>query len=143
MVEREKILIEEIKGVQEIIKRMSTNSFFIKGWTITVVFATLFLRCDKNNMINILLVLFPLLLFWYLDSYFLKQELLFREVHNWIRNNRLNSDEHLFDYNPSRFYDKVDSAWSLMLSETLAWFYGVTFIASLFVVTIIYISSNI
>lgn len=140
--ENDKILVEEIKGVQEIIKRMASNSFFIKGWTITVVFATLFLRFDKNNSLtNILVALFPLLLFWYLDAYFLQQEKLFREVHNWIRTNRLNSDEHLFDYDPSRFLQKVESAASLMLSETLAWFYGLTFIAIIITGAILFISS--
>jgi len=40
-------MIEELKIVQDIIKRMALNSFLIKGWTITLVVATLLLKGKK------------------------------------------------------------------------------------------------
>ena len=44
IMDKEKILIEEIKVVQDIIKRMASNSFSVKTWTITLIVATLYLK---------------------------------------------------------------------------------------------------
>jgi hypothetical protein len=45
--ELKEFMIEELKIVQDIIKRMALNSFLIKGWTITLVVATLLLKGEK------------------------------------------------------------------------------------------------
>ena len=74
----EKILIEEIKIIQDIIKRMADNSFKIKAWAITLVVATLLI---KTNIHNAYIALIPLLTFWFLDAYYLQQEKIFREIY--------------------------------------------------------------
>jgi hypothetical protein len=78
-IDKEKILIEEIKVVQDIIKRMASNSFSVKTWTITLVVATLLFKGTNNH---IFIAFIPLFAFWFLDSYYLQQERLFRQVHN-------------------------------------------------------------
>jgi hypothetical protein len=64
----DKIFVEELKIIQDIIKRMAFNSFLIKGWSITLVIATLLL---KGNKYQVLIAFIPLLVFWFLDAYFL------------------------------------------------------------------------
>ena len=117
----EKFFIEEIKTIQDIIKRMALNSFMIKGWAITLVVVTLLL---KGNKYQILIAFIPLLVFWFLDAYFLWQERMYRELYKWVIENRLITDEYLFDMNAYRFKDKVQSRLSIMFSITLGWFYG-------------------
>jgi hypothetical protein len=63
-------MLKEVDLIQNIIKRMASNSFMIKGWTITLVVATLLLKDDNSK---ILIAYIPLIAFWYLDSYFLRQ----------------------------------------------------------------------
>jgi hypothetical protein len=121
----EKILIEEVKVVQDIIKRMATNSFNIKTWTITIIVVALLFKGDGNH---IFIAFIPLLSFWYLDAYYLQQERLFREVHDWIIRHRLDSDEELFNMNPKRFKSKVDSIWKIMKSVSIIPFYGSIFV---------------
>ena len=70
-IEIEKFFVEELKIIQDIIKRMALNSFLIKGWAITLVVATLLL---KGNKYQVLIAFIPLLVFWFLDAYFLWQE---------------------------------------------------------------------
>lgn len=118
--EMDKFFIEELKMIQEIIKRMASNSFLIKGWSITLVVATLLL---KGNKYQVLIAFIPLLVFWFLDAYFLWQEKMYRELYKWVVENRLKTDEYLFDMNAYRFEDKVQSKFRIMFSITLGWFY--------------------
>lgn len=112
-------MLKEIDIVQEIIKRMAFNSFMIKGWAITLVVVTLLLKGAKHQ---ILIAFIPLLVFWFLDAYFLRQERMYRRLYDWVISNRLKTDEHLFDMNARRF--KVQSKFRIMFSITLGWFYG-------------------
>ncbi|MGB9798331.1 MAG: hypothetical protein ACPLSK_06855 [bacterium] len=114
-------MIKEIEIIQDIIKRMASNSFVIKGWTIILVVATLLL---KGTNYQALIAFIPLVVFWFLDAYFLWQERMYRELYNWVISNRLKTEEYLFDMNAYRFKDRVQSRLRIMFSLTLGWFYG-------------------
>ena len=114
-------MLKEIEIIQDIIKRMAFNSFMIKGWTITLVVVALLL---KGADYQVWIAFIPLLVFWFLDAYFLWQERMYRGLYEWVINNRLNTDEYLFDMNACRFKDKVQSRFRIMFSITLGWFYG-------------------
>jgi len=129
--ELKEFMIEELKIVQDIIKRLALNSFLIKGWTITLVVATLLL---KGNKFQSLLAFIPIIVFWYLDAYFLWLERLYRRLYDWIRTNRLTTEEYLFDMNYRRFIKDEQSRIRIMFSLTLGWFYG-----SIFVLTSLYV----
>lgn len=124
-IDREKILIEEIKVIQEIIKRMASNSFNIKTWTITLIVATLLFKGNGNHTF---IAFLPLFAFWFLDSYYLQQERLFRQVYNWVIEYRLEHDDKLFNINPMQFKDKVQSICRIMFSISILPFYGSIFI---------------
>jgi len=115
-------MLKEIGIIQDIIKRMAFNSFMIKGWAITLVVVALLLRGTEKYQVWIAFI--PLLVFWFLDAYFLWQERLYRKLYEWVINNRLKTDEYLFDMNAYRFKDEVQSKFRTMFSITLGWFYG-------------------
>ena len=114
-------MLKEIEIIQDIIKRMAFNSFIIKGWAITLVVVTLLL---KGTEYQVWIAFIPLLVFWFLDAYFLWQERMYRKLYEWVINNRLKTDEYLFDMNAYRFKDEVQSKLRIMFSITLGWFYG-------------------
>ena len=130
--ELREFMLKEIEIIQDIIKRMAFNSFMIKGWAITLVAVTLLLR---GSTYQVLVAFIPILVFWFLDAYFLWQERLYRRLYSWVIKNRMNTDEHLFDMNAYRFKHKEQSKLRIMFSITLGWFYG-----SLFILTLIYAS---
>lgn len=117
----EKFFVEEMKIVQDIIKRIVFNSFMIKGWAVTLVVATLLLKGEKYQ---VLIAFIPLVVFWFLDAYFLQQEKLYRELFKWVVENRLKTSDYFFDMNAYRFKDAVPSRLRIMFSITLGWFYG-------------------
>jgi len=114
-------MLKEIELIQDIIKRMAFNSFMLKGWAVTLVVVALLL---KGTEYQVWIAFIPLLVFWFLDAYFLWQERLYRKLYDWVVNNRLKTDEYLFDMNAYRFKDEVQSKLRIMFSITLGWFYG-------------------
>lgn len=118
---KEKFFIEELKIIQDIIKRMAFNSFMIKGWALTLIVATLLLKGSESK---VLIAFIPLIVFWFLDAYFIWQEKMYRELYKWVVENRIKTDEYLFDMNAYRFKDNVQPRLKIMFSITLGWFYG-------------------
>ncbi len=45
----EKLMIEEIKIIQDVIKRLADNSFKIKGWTVTLIVIALLFKSKSNT----------------------------------------------------------------------------------------------
>lgn len=74
--------LKHLEFIQNVITRMNTNSFQIKGWTITIVSATLALYAATKNECFVLIGIFPSLIFWFLDAYYLTQERKFRGLYN-------------------------------------------------------------
>ncbi|MCA0388454.1 MAG: hypothetical protein LCH52_08165 [Bacteroidetes bacterium] len=130
--DRRIIFIKEIDLIQDIIKRMASNSFLIKGWTVTLVTATLLIKGDD---IHVLLAILPTLVFWLLDSYFLWQERLYRWLYGWVIKNRAISDELIFDLKAesrAKAERRADPKkhknlkyWKVVFSQTIWPFYGI------------------
>ncbi|SIS63989.1 hypothetical protein [Chryseobacterium gambrini] len=77
-------ILKHLEFVQNTINRMSTNSFLIKGWAITligIIFGLnklegnyLFEYSDYNFPVEIAIIILIILLFWFTNAYFLQQE---------------------------------------------------------------------
>ncbi|MEA1953128.1 MAG: hypothetical protein U9O24_01885 [Campylobacterota bacterium] len=131
LTKNEKLLIDEIKVIQDIIKRMADNSFKIKGWTVTLIVITLIFKGKSDT--NYLLAFLPLFSFWILDTYYLRTERIYRKLYGWVVKNRPTSDEFLFDLNPKRFESDVDDYLKTMFSISLRMFYGGLLVLLLFI----------
>jgi len=118
-------LFKEVEITQDIINRMGTNSFLIKGWSITLVVATLLL--GGTSCYNYLALL-PWLMFWCLDAYFLRLEKLYRKLYGWLIKNRATNQEHLLEMDKTnletRFGKEIPCMSQVMFSLTLLVFYG-------------------
>jgi len=115
-------MYQEFEMIQNIIDRQASNSFKIKGWTVTLVVVALLFRTSNFQLFGAVL---PLIGFWGLDAFYLRQECKYRELYNWVRQERPESDEHLFDLDASRFESDVEGFIPVMFSPTLILFYGV------------------
>lgn len=72
--------LKHLEMIQAVIVRMSSNSFLIKGWTITLVAALLAMAIQYNNKYIPIIAIFVILAFWYLDYYFLSLERQYRKL---------------------------------------------------------------
>lgn len=77
--DNDKLLAEELKMLQDIIKRMADNSFKLKGWTVSIIIIAMIFRAKIDNLP---LCFVPLVAFGILDAYYLMLERKFRELYN-------------------------------------------------------------
>jgi hypothetical protein len=108
--------------IQNIIDRLSQNSFLIKGWSITIVSALFALAAQNMNLAFIYLAYFPSIAFWLLDGYFLRQERLYRSLFNQARL----TNERLVDFSldTSALQQSVPNWSHILSSKTILLFHG-------------------
>ena len=75
--------------------RLSTNSFLLKGRSVILVSALFALAAANAKPPFVCLAYFPAVAFWILDGYFLRQEKLFRELYDHVRQMRDEEDRFL------------------------------------------------
>ncbi|MEF1256946.1 hypothetical protein [Vibrio sp. M260112] len=74
--------LKHMEMIQGIITRMNSNSFQIKNWAITLVSALMALYGSTNNSKFVFVALLPIVIFWFLDAYYLQQERKYRGLFN-------------------------------------------------------------
>lgn len=92
--------IKHLEFVQNVITRMNTNSFQLKGWMITIVSALLALYANNGNVFYIFMAIAPVIIFWSLDTFYLKQEKLYRKLYSDIIADK---NVTLFDMDASKY----------------------------------------
>jgi hypothetical protein len=117
--------------IESVISRMGSNSFLLKGWSVTLV-AALFALAAKDTTPSLVLIAYlPGVAFWALDGYFVWQETLFRSLYDQVR--MMPEDQVNFSMNTAELVNRPD--WlSRTFSPTLLLFYG-SLIATIVVVT--------
>ena len=110
--------IKHLEIIQTVINRLAGNSFLIKGWAITISLAGFGLFTNKNNSIFLILVLFSAVIFWILDSYYLRQEKLFRNLYQSLVEQARNNGSELgsFTMNVSGSRKNVQGLLCIMFS---------------------------
>ena len=131
--------IKHLEMIQGIITRLANNSFAYKGWAITLVAAVFALSAKNASPYFLVVALIPTLAFWGLDSYYLRQERLFRELYDDVRKTTDEKAEDPFSMNTKPFNDKVDSWSKTCWSKSIIWLYGPMSILIVFVATLAYI----
>jgi hypothetical protein len=110
-----------LEMIQDIISRMANNSFLLKAWSVTIISALcVLLAYGKLSVMAVMFI--PLVCFWSLDGYFLRQERLYRKLYDAVRIKR--EDEIDFSMNATAFNNQVDSWVKTCISITLVIFYG-------------------
>lgn len=127
--------LKHLEFIQGIINRMASNSFLLKGWCVTLVSALFALAAQDSHTEFIWLAFFPVIMFWILDAYFLRQERLFRKKYDNVSSQT--ETEIDFSMNTSPFTNQVDSWIRTAFSWTLFIFYGTIMLAIATVILIV------
>ena len=127
--------LKHLDLIQGVITRMAGNSFYLKGWCVTVVAAILGLASKDSNKKLLAVVYYPIIMFWIIDGYFLFQEKLYRRLFDDVRK----TDEENIDFSmDTRPYKGKETNWlGAMFSHTLFIFYGIMFLATLIAMLIL------
>lgn len=113
--------IKHLEFIQLTITRMAANSFLIKGWSVTLIAALAVLSAKDARVSFIVIAFFPATTFWGLDSYYLRQEKLFRKLYDSVR---VKSEQEIdFSLDTKPFEKQVDSWLRVAFSKTLMAFH--------------------
>ena len=113
--------LKHLEFIQQVITRMNTNSFLIKGWTVTLTSALFALAASNSNQKFVMISFLIIPVFWFLDSYYLSQERKFRKLYNHIR--ILDAQIIDFDMNPTPYCSSREKRLSALVSRTITPFY--------------------
>lgn len=127
--------IAHLGFIQAVISRMGSNSFLLKGWSVTLVAAIFALSAKDADQRFVMMAYFPILIFWILDAFFLHQEKLFRKLYEEVASGRQPSDH--FSMNTNVVKDKVESIAAVAFSKTLLPFHGLIALIVLFAMFVI------
>ncbi|CAL9462412.1 hypothetical protein [Streptomyces sp. enrichment culture] len=120
--------VKHLELIQAIITRLGNGSFLIKGWTLTVAgFFFGFLSKGLNWKMT-LTGFIPIIGFWLLDGYFLRQERLFRKLYDAVR--VPSSAIEPFAMSVHLYHSSVPW-WAVVRSHTLRNFYGMLVLVNL------------
>ncbi len=113
---------KHLEFIQTTIGRLAENSFLLKGWAITIV-AGIFALSPSDHAWKLIVVADSLvLIFWLLDSYYLRQERLFRALYNHVRKFRGKAID--FNMDTKVLPKQENCSWiKVGLSQTLRAFY--------------------
>ena len=112
--------IKHMEFIQNVITRMNTNSFHIKGWSIVIASALLAIYASTKDNYFFLVAVFPTLIFWFLDAYYLNQERKFRGLYNDVAGVTDKPKEiKLFAMRPDLYVGGKYSYWSAFFSITI------------------------
>ncbi|MEK7399498.1 MAG: hypothetical protein AAB116_21360, partial [Candidatus Poribacteria bacterium] len=114
--------IEHLKMIQAIIIRMANNSFMLKGWGVVLASAIFALLAKDVNKQFIFLTILPVIAFWILDGYYLRQERLFRKLYDQVR--LKNESEIDFSMDTSSVKNQVKGWFFVCFSRTIFFVYG-------------------
>lgn len=77
---------QHLAFIQDVITRMNSNSFSLKGLMITIVAALVAFTVNDDNkdtaVFNLSIALLLVLIFWFLDAYYLKMERQYRMLYD-------------------------------------------------------------
>lgn len=116
--------IKHLEFIQNIITRMNSNSFLIKGWTITIVSALYALAAKDSNFSYVYVSLMSVLIFWILDGFYISQERQYRELYKMVSSK--NETEIDFNLDASIFCNGKRTWIAGFFSKTLVPFYGIS-----------------
>lgn len=123
--------LKHLEFIQNVITRMNSNSFTIKGWTITLISALFALAANGSNPKYVLITYIIVPVFWVLDAFYLSQEKQYRGLYSEVAIK--NEDAIDFSMNATK-YDINGNTWlSSIFTKTIIPFYGIALTASLIV----------
>ena len=113
--------IEHLKLIQATIGRLATSSFQLKGWAVTLATALQVFLEGHARAIYLFVPALPIVAFWFLDAYYLRQERLFRALYDSVHQTRGRAD---FSMETGRFHNTVRPVIQTAVSASVGSFYG-------------------
>lgn len=121
--------------IQQIMTRMGNNSFSLKGWSVGIMIA-IYAFAGQSEHKAVVVTLIPLIVFWFLDTYYLMLERKFRELYNDVRLKKEEEIDFDMNFNNIKISMKDIKKYgfvNVLFSKTILPFYLVCIITTLII----------
>ncbi len=116
---------KHLEFIQNVITRMNSNSFLIKGWAVTLTSALFALAAKDSNVQYVIVTYISIPVFWGLDGYYLSLERQYRELYLDVAG----KDEDAIDYSmDASSHNKGRNTWLSSVFLGTVWGVYVTII---------------
>ena len=115
--------IKHLELIQDIIRRMSSNSFKLKGWAVTLISGIFVLAAKDTEKIFFFIAYLPIIMFWGLDSFYLLQEKGYRALYDKVRELPESRVDYSMDISNKESKNDNNSYLKCFFSTTELWFY--------------------
>ena len=118
-------VIKHLEMIEAVVERMGQNSFALKGWTMTLLVAICAFSATGTEHRFVLVAFAPIIVFWFLDSFYLQKERKFRELYKRV----VGHEVIIFEMDISNMNGEKTSFVKCLFSVTEWLFYLVCIIA--------------
>ena len=115
--------IKYLEMIQGVINRLANNSFMLKGWAVTLVAGIFVLASKDTDKLYLLVAFIPAIFFWFLDSYYLRQERLYRSLYEKVITDDKGVTTFSLKAKKEDFDNKKNGYLRCVMSITEIWFY--------------------
>jgi hypothetical protein len=133
-------IVEHLKLIQGVINRMAQVSFIIKGWSLTLSVAIIGFSVSASNGWFGFVGIVPILIFWGLDAYYLRQERLFRKLYKKVLKHDGDIESLTMDTKPC---EDINTSWFVTLRRpTVLYLYMIIIVMMIVASLVILFSTN-
>jgi hypothetical protein len=125
--------VKHLELIQNVVTRLAGNSFFMKGWSITLIAGLFALAAKDANQSYVAIAILPVVCFWGLDAYYLWQERLFRKLYDEARKPETGVELFSMDTRPVA---KCVSGWCCTLFRPVVLFFHGPVLAAVIVILV-------
>jgi ABC-type multidrug transport system permease subunit len=112
--------LKHLEFIQTVITRMNTNSFLIKGWSVTLITGLFALAAKDANIKYVLISYFIIPIFWILDGFYISTERRYRALYDVTA---VKKDDAIDFSMKVKDFEKQHSWLNGIFSKTLVIFY--------------------
>ena len=110
-----------LQMIQGVINRMSSNSFALKGWAVTLIAGIFALASKDADKTYFLIAYIPIIIFWALDAYYLLQEKLYRALYDKVRLTKENDIDFNMNAKLPDLRNEKATYWNCLVCSPTEW----------------------
>ena len=115
--------MKHLEMILDIVNRMASNSFALKGWAVTLVAGIFAIQGSKTSVYSYLIAFVPIIIFWGLDAFYLSRERSYRSLFKHVSDLDEADIDFYMDTSIPACQNSNNKFWNCVKSPTELFFY--------------------
>lgn len=115
--------MKHLEMILDVVNRMASNSFALKGWAVTLVAGIFALQGIETSDLRYAIAFVPIIIFWGLDAFYLSKERAYRSLYKHVSGLDEANIDFDMDISISACQNSKNKFWNCVMSPTELFFY--------------------